>query len=200
MTTVYHGCNKYKKHDWPIDQIRHWVEQEKRTLRWVSEQIGCKNQHVSDICKKHGIQTQRTGPRSGPGHPEWKGGQIIDKNGYLLVYCPGHPHASGSRKSYVRAHRLVVEQHLGRYLDPKEVVHHKNGDRLDNRIENLSLYSENKFHLKDELKGKVPKWSEEGRQRTLDGVQRWRDSRKALKQGECQTQQTTLPLKESPET
>lgn len=60
------------------------------------------------------------------------------KHGYVHVWLPDHPaaHAPG----YVVMHRWVMEQHLGRQLLPTENVHHKNGVRDDNRIENLELW------------------------------------------------------------
>ena len=64
----------------------------------------------------------------------------LDKNiGYVRVYCPMHPHAN--TWGYVYEHRLIVEGLLGRYLDNKEHVHHKNGKRWDNRLENLQVLS-----------------------------------------------------------
>lgn len=81
----------------------------------------------------------------------WKGGVTERLDGYLYENCCEHPFASNG---YVLQHRLVAERYLLKnnplspclvaagenlYLDPKLVVHHKNFDRKDNRIENLQI-------------------------------------------------------------
>lgn len=77
-------------------------------------------------------------------HPNWKGGKNKRYDGYILVYCPNHP--SIRSKKYVFEHRLVMEKHLGRYLTHKEVVHHINNIKNDNRIENLMLFPNESKH------------------------------------------------------
>lgn len=62
---------------------------------------------------------------------------IRDPKGYILIRAPEHPMAS--REGYVMQHRLVMAAHLGRNLLSSEVVHHLNGAKADNRIENLVL-------------------------------------------------------------
>lgn len=125
----------------------------------------------------------RRGAQPGEKHRDWKGGRIADKDGYILVRQPDHPYANSG--GYVREHRLVMEQHLGRCLSPEEVVHHVNGDRADNRIENLELYASNGKHLAETLLGRRPNWSDEGRQRIQAGIEkalRTRAKRKEMKQ------------------
>jgi DNA-directed RNA polymerase subunit RPC12/RpoP len=85
---------------------------------------------------------------TGENNPFWKGGVSINTAGYRMVRCPGHPRAT-KRGSYVQEHILVMERHIGRYLEESEVVHHKNGNRQDNRIENLQLMTSSehtRFH------------------------------------------------------
>lgn len=74
----------------------------------------------------------------GPTHSKWKGGRTKG-NGYVHIWAPEHPAATSQGR--VPEHRLVMEDSLGRPLTKDESVHHKNGIRDDNRIENLELWS-----------------------------------------------------------
>lgn len=74
---------------------------------------------------------------SGENAPKWSGGRSLTSKGYVSVYSPDHPRAHNNR---VLEHILIMEESLGRSLLEGENVHHKNGDRADNRAENLELW------------------------------------------------------------
>lgn len=112
----------------------------------------------------------------GADHPQWTGGRIIDKDGYVLLHNPTHPNANSG--GYVREHRFVMEKKLGRFLLQQEVVHHVDGDKKNNHIHNLELFAKNGDHLTHELVGRCPKWSPAGRQRILVSVRKQQAARR----------------------
>lgn len=81
-------------------------------------------------------------------HSRWKGGRRKEDGYVTLRLRADDPYRSMARKrGLIREHRLVMAKHLGRLLSPWEVVHHKNGIRDDNRIENLELLPTQLEHL-----------------------------------------------------
>jgi hypothetical protein len=145
-----------KKHI-PDDVLRQMIYeyQSGKTHAELYERYG-KVHNVSDdwIRRKliaSGVKMRSRGQPHGKYLPN--NGRTIDKTGYVLVKVPpgSHPYANSS--GYVREHRLVMEKHLGRFLSPQEVVHHKNGKKADNRIENLELFSGHDRHYSHEMQG-----------------------------------------------
>lgn len=61
------------------------------------------------------------------------------RSGYVFVCMKGHPNAK-NKQGIIAQHRLLMSQHLGRPLLSGETVHHKNGIKDDNRLENLELW------------------------------------------------------------
>ena len=96
----------------------------------------------SEKCKENMVKAHK-GKRS----MNWKGGEIKNNYGYVEVWMPEHPNANKS--GYIRKHRLVMSDFLGRPLEDNEDVHHINGIKDDNRIGNLELIQKSehaKFH------------------------------------------------------
>jgi hypothetical protein len=117
------------------------------TLRTIADRYS-----VSSTTVWRHLQTEGCHMRSSGGHtkgrlkrshPLWRGGYRPTVNGYIYVRVyaddPNYDMANGA--GCVMEHRLVMAKSLGRSLAANETVHHINGDRRDNRIENLQLRS-----------------------------------------------------------
>lgn len=105
----------------------------------LCEAFHIKRSALGTKLRRAGVPPREQG--SGPGHHNWRGGRIVGPEGYVSVrpqgddweYC--RPNSSG----YVLEHRLVMGRALGRPVADNETVHHINGVRDDNRLENLQL-------------------------------------------------------------
>lgn len=71
--------------------------------------------------------------------------KLKSSDGYILLYIPNHPRSD--ERGYVKEHIVIMEKHIGQKLDCDKVIHHINGIKTDNRIENLKLMS-NSEHMK----------------------------------------------------
>jgi hypothetical protein len=110
----------------------------------------------------------------GKNNPRWNGGKTTASNGLYVVVCqPHHPRADSH--GYVREHHLVMEKYLGRFLLPTEEVHHINGDKRDNKIENLQLVFSRSVHLKMEHKLGTYK-NHLGKLNVVGKSKKWRDN------------------------
>lgn len=129
--------------------------------RWVAVIMHKGNKPLSEVCKSC------VGRRiSGSLGPMWKGGRYKEQAGYISVYVsrdnffyPMATRTGGGRKKiaewggYTHEHRLVMAKHLGRCLQSWEIVHHKNGIKDDNRLENLEMTGSIGEHSRRHSKG-----------------------------------------------
>jgi hypothetical protein len=91
----------------------------------------CKRQfRLTSSNQKYCSLACRSKVNSGANHYNYKGGFTRTRDGYRMISVEGRS---------IFEHRYVMEQHLGRTLSDDEVVHHRDGDKLNNALENLEL-------------------------------------------------------------
>lgn len=102
----------------------------------ISRILNCSDTTVLNVLKRNNIK------RRNASEAAYKGSKFKDKKGYVRVTPVGKDKLLNTSKyRFMLEHRLIMSKHLGRKLYKHETVHHINGDRTDNRIENLELWS-----------------------------------------------------------
>jgi hypothetical protein len=117
----------------------------------------CCNMHKKDLCQcgnlKHKTAKICRNCMYEINNEKAQGNKHKTKQGYISVFNSNHPYST--KQGYIMEHRLVMETYLGRYLTKDETVHHLNGIKDDNRIENLELWIKPQpsgVRVKDEIK------------------------------------------------
>lgn len=139
---------KYMNKEWLKNEYRN------KTTTSIAKECGVSPSIILKWLKKNNIAVRTRNERmSGKFHPKFKGDSYLS-SGYNNIYCPDHPRLKSLRNSrhYIREHILAMEKNIGRYLMPGEEVHHKDGNKLNNNINNLELFSSSSEHVKYEMR------------------------------------------------
>jgi hypothetical protein len=131
-----------------------------RSSRDVAQIVGLSPRYVRRIAQRLGLERLHCGAQKGENNHQYVSGRRIDLDGYVLITAPdNHPYArkrKGRLGKVMFEHRLIMEQKLGRYLLPTEVVDHIDGITLHNDPKNLRLFEKNGDHLSATITG-LPK-------------------------------------------
>lgn len=136
----------------------------------IAATIGLSPRYVRKVLKLKNLPRLHEGAQLGRANHQFQYGRRVGTDGYVSVTAPAnHPHArvrQGRKGGILAEHRLVMEQKLGRYLSPREVVDHIDGLTLHNAPHNLRLFQNNADLLHVTLAGHPPKISAAGRLNT----------------------------------
>lgn len=123
--------NKRLKRELPRDILYKKYTLETKSCFEIAKEVNCDRTTVWKYLKKYGIPRRKN-------RGSWKGGRRKSKSGhhkYWIIYSPNH-HKAMSNK-YVFEHTLIAEKMLGRHLKQDEIVHHIDGNTLNNNTDNL---------------------------------------------------------------
>jgi hypothetical protein len=115
------------------------IYQETQSLVQTRKRTGLAFGTIRVICKEFGIEMRKSGGVEGPRKDPSQWRRQKTSNGYINLYRPYWDEDGKRQVENIHEHRKVVQDFLGRELQPGEEVHHKNGRRDDNRLENLEL-------------------------------------------------------------
>lgn len=135
-------CSRRCFTDWQAAQKE--ATRNKEICLWCGKEFyrqpsRAKYNHGNHYCSKECANQAR----SGEGHHNWTGGRTKRPDGYIDMagsLVPEQYKSMARKDGLVMEHRLVMAMHMGRPLESWEVVHHVNGVKDDNRIENLELH------------------------------------------------------------
>jgi transposase len=139
VTLRDHGAPRRRVRNDEASEIARLYTSEKWTQQQIAASLGCHQTVISRVLKEQGVDCNNH--KTGEEHGSWQGGLSVNDQGYILerIAITDPMAAMRNRSGYVLQHRLVMARHLGRPLSRNESVHHINGDRKDNRIENLQM-------------------------------------------------------------
>ncbi len=141
-----------------LEEIKRMYVGEKMSALEISKKMSVGVGVIYSRLRELKITRSNSASHIGKRPSNYQGWYIEKRTGYKLIIIPrDSPFASMTVMNketgtlYVREHRLVVAQNLGRPLESWEVVHHLNHNKLDNRLENLELISGQSRHHQETL-------------------------------------------------
>ena len=144
------GDNKFAMRGVSKEDLERMYYAGKMSQGDIAVKLGVTQGAIFYWMKKHGIAARshddslilfgKSGRFSGSKNPKWNGGRY-SQHGYIFVRAADHPEAND--RGYAREHRMVWHDANGP-IPKKWHIHHKNGDKTDNRLENLELMTHQK--------------------------------------------------------
>lgn len=112
------------------------------SINKIAKKLNVSTNVIRKYFKKYNMKFRNTNESRkiaviGNKNPNWKGGKLLKRNGYIQIYMPEHPQCNS--RGYIYEHRLIMEKNIGRYLEKYEVVHHIDFNKCNNNISNLMI-------------------------------------------------------------